>query len=475
MSKQKELIKNTAIIAIGKISTQIITFLFLPIYTISLTPKEYGFVDLSITYITLLAPIITIQLEMAVFRFLIDARNDSVKKQEIITNTIGSFMMMLTASTIIAIIINYFINIPYFWLLLINIATSATSNILLQITRGLGSNKIFAYGSFLTGVSNTIISVILITLFKTGISGMLTAMIVANIFCIIFISFKMNIAKYIKLDKLNPTIKKDLRKYSLPLVPNGVALWAINVSDRTIISTMLGVALNGIYAVSNKFALILGSFSGILTMSWTESVSKHINAKDGPKFISETLNACLILFISIGLVIVAITPVIFPIVISHDYIDAINYIPVLIAGVVISNLMSLYGAIYVAKKLTKKIATTSIIAAILNITLTILLIPKLGLYGAAFATFLAFLFITIFRHFDIKKYIHVKYEHIKIIVISIIFIASSLCHYLNQPVLNIINLLIAMIIFGIITRKQMRYVLNRSAIYVNLFRKRKAN
>ena len=49
MSKKKELVKNTIILLFGKLSTQFITFLLLPLYTSILSSKDYGIVDLVTT------------------------------------------------------------------------------------------------------------------------------------------------------------------------------------------------------------------------------------------------------------------------------------------------------------------------------------------------------------------------------------------------------------------------------------------
>ena len=46
MNQKKELIKNTLIISIGKFSTQLVSFLLLPLYTTLLTTSEYGQYDL---------------------------------------------------------------------------------------------------------------------------------------------------------------------------------------------------------------------------------------------------------------------------------------------------------------------------------------------------------------------------------------------------------------------------------------------
>ena len=75
MSKGKQLLKNTIIVTIGKISTQLITFLLLPVYTAILTKEEYGVVDLLNTLVGLFLPIVTLQVEQGLFRYLIDYRN----------------------------------------------------------------------------------------------------------------------------------------------------------------------------------------------------------------------------------------------------------------------------------------------------------------------------------------------------------------------------------------------------------------
>ena len=74
MNREKELFKNTAIVGIGKISTQVITFFLLPVYTALLSTEEYGIVDLLNTLVMLLVPIISFQIEQAIFRYLVESR-----------------------------------------------------------------------------------------------------------------------------------------------------------------------------------------------------------------------------------------------------------------------------------------------------------------------------------------------------------------------------------------------------------------
>ena len=113
MGKKKELIKNTFIIFLGKFCTQFLSFFLLPIYTGYLTSSQYGTVDLITTYITLFVPIISLQLEMAIFRELVDVRNNESKQKEIITSAPYSIFIQFSMVLFVFLIISIIFEIPY--------------------------------------------------------------------------------------------------------------------------------------------------------------------------------------------------------------------------------------------------------------------------------------------------------------------------------------------------------------------------
>ena len=85
MSREKELVKNTAIIAVGRICAQAASFLLLPVYTALLSTEEYGIVDLLNTYVSLIVPIVTLQMEQALFRYLVEHRKKEEEKSTLIS------------------------------------------------------------------------------------------------------------------------------------------------------------------------------------------------------------------------------------------------------------------------------------------------------------------------------------------------------------------------------------------------------
>ena len=128
MSKTSSLIKNTIIIALGKISTQFISFLLLPLYTAYLAAGEFGVVDLITVIVSLTAPIIMLSLEMAVFRFLIDGRGVKERQASVITNSLQMVVYSTLTASLVYVVVMQFVVIPYAWLALCSVLASIGSN-----------------------------------------------------------------------------------------------------------------------------------------------------------------------------------------------------------------------------------------------------------------------------------------------------------------------------------------------------------
>lgn len=461
MNKKGELIKNTIIILVGKVATQFISFFLLPLYTSYLSTSEYGIVDLIITYISLLVPVVTLQEEMATFRFLIDSRNNIENKQKVIYNSLKVICISALSFILFYGIICAFIDIPFKIYILANIIVTMFSGLLLQIARGLGRNIVYSFASFLTGVSTLIFNIVFIVILGIGAKGILISTILANMICILVIFFSLKIYQNINIKFESKEITTEMIKYSLPLVPNGISWWIVNVSDRTIISTMLNVAANGIYAVSTKFSSVLSSLFGIFSMSWTESASIHINDNDRDEFFSDIADNVIRIFSCLCIGIVAFMPFVFHIFIKESFNEAYSYIPINLLASFFNCIVGIYSSIYIAKKLTKKVATTSILAAFINIVFNLLFIKVIGVYAACISTVIAYLSMAIYRHFDLKKYVSLKYNPLTLILTISAFAIVYIFYYINNRYLNIVSLIFAIMYSIIINRNLLIDIANK--------------
>ncbi len=452
MSKKKDLMKNTIIIFCGKVCTQLISFFLLPLYTGYLATKDYGIVDLITTYVTLLVPIITLELEMSIFRFLVDSRNKDKEIKKLMSNNFFILLIALSIFIILYLIVTSFWKFDYRFLILIDIVICTLDGNFLQVARGMGKTLDFSISCIITGAFTIISNILLIAILKLGAVGMIASMTLANGLGALYLFVRLKLYSLINFKLVDKNLIKSMYRYSIPLVPNGISWWIVNVSDRTIISFVLGAAANGVYAISNKFPTILSSLLGIFNLSWSESAALHINSSDRDEFFSDVSNTITKLFTSLGVGMIACMPFIFPILINSKYNAAYNQIPILVLGAVFNVIICLYNGIYIAKKLTKQVASVTIIGAIVNILVNVVLIKYLGLYAASISTALAYFVMMLYRFIDLKKYMTIKYEKGLFIKTILIFSFSIILYYQNNLILNIINLLVV-VIYAIILNK----------------------
>ena len=225
--RSKELTKNTFIITLGRVSTQFISFLLLPLYTALLTTEEYGTVDLITTLVQLLVPVVSIMIDQGVFRYLLNCEAEEEKKRTISS---AFFLLLITSATSCGIffIISLFVANPYkSWLLLILIAT-AFSNLFLQIARGLKQTTDYALGSFICSASTIVLNVLCIAALHMGATGMLIATFLGNAICCFFLFVKLKVFRYVSIAAYNKKLAIDELKYSAPLVPNQLSIWVLN-------------------------------------------------------------------------------------------------------------------------------------------------------------------------------------------------------------------------------------------------------
>lgn len=450
MSKGKDLAKNTAIVSIGKICTQLITFLLLPVYTAVLSNEEYGVVDLLNTLTSLLLPIVTLQIEQGIFRYLIDCRENNEKQIKLITTIIRFMIIQSIACIVIFLCVSPFIHNEYKYFLMANLLMGIFSSLLLQICRGLGDNATYAIGSFITGAFTVVLNVIFIVAFRWGAYGMLGATAISNFICAVYIFLKRKIYKYIKPKQFDKTILKEIIKYSVPLIPNMISWWIVSASDRTIISAVIGIAQNGIYSAANKFSGVFTTLYSVFNLTWTESASININSEDRDEFFSKILDFVIRFFGCLCLGTIAVMPFVFNILINEKFAEAYYQIPILILGSVFNILVSFVGSIYVAKKLTKEIAKTSIISAVINIFVNIALIKSIGLYAASISTVIAYALMFIYRWIDVKKYVKFNVNKILMFALTIMYGVTIFTYYLKNTMISVVVLVIV-VVFAIIT------------------------
>lgn len=453
MSREKRLAKNSFILLIGQVIPKLTFLIVLPILTAYLTKTEYGTYDLINVLQSLLIPIITLQIQVAAFRYLIENKDDIKEKKSIITNV----FLFLIPDIIILFIGTYFALFMYSLssriLISFYLVFELIYNVFGQIARGLLDTKGYSIAGIINSVINMILTIVLVYFFKMGLNGLLLCLCTSVIIPSILLFFKEKMYLLFEFKLKDKTILKKLLNYSWPMIPLAISMWIINASDRLMITFYLGIEANAVYAVARKIPNIINMVQGSFHTAWTESAALADKDEDSSEYYSSMFDTLFKITAGVTMLIACFTPFLFNILIKGNYKEAYFQMPILLLSMVFFSLSSFMGGLYTAKKRTKSVGFTTVAAAVINILVDFVLINKIGLYAASISTLISYIVLTIFRMIDVKRFVDIKYNINNIISILFITTISCLLLYIDSIYIIIINIVLSVIFAAIINKK----------------------
>lgn len=461
MNRKNELLKNSIIIGIGNIFTKAISFLLVPLFTLWLTTKQYGDYDLLYSYVSLIVPAITLQLEQANLRYTLEKKADGPRYFHV------SAIVVIINSIIIGVIFGLICHFEYHSAFAFCSIAYALQIYMTEYLRGCNELKQYSIANIFCGICTIVFSFVLVKICNFGVSGLLTAFGLSYLLTAAVIYIQKRLYQGIRKDLSNDnmTTLKLLLAYSLPLLPNAISWWITNVSDRTIIRVFIGSHYNGLYAVSCKIPSLITVFYGIFNLAWQQSaiLSAKDDLEERKKFYGSIFRQLSVFLFSGAFVVISATPILYKLFLKPEYMDGINVVPILIWATVMLNLAQFLGGILLGFKDTKTNGSTTVLAAIVNLAIDLLLIQKIGLYAAAGSTLVSYFLMMILRMkklkslFDMKKVIStVTIGSLAVIGVSALMITIQ--NFLFQWAI----LLLMIVLFFFMNRKTIRSILNRA-------------
>lgn len=405
-SRKKYLFKNTIIFTIGGLGTKLIAFFLVPLYTKYLSTSQFGIVDLVVTICTILVPIISFNIGEAIMRFSLDknADYDSIMRIGWLFTGISVFL-----GTISIPVLSLFESLRTFGIL-IGLYSISLGLYQIAICNLRGKELLMQYS--IVNIINTFLIAVLNIVFwvylEMGVNGYFVSYISANLLTAILAFVLGNAFSALKIGKVDVSLLKQMVRYSFFLIPTSLMWWITNSSDRLMVSTMIGVSANGIYAVSYKLPNMISSLTAIFNQAWSYSAIREVGSKDENAYTNVVYNRLFSLMIlSTGLLTVVLKPFLW-VYVDRPYYSAWKYIPYLVIGSIFMTQATFLSTAYTVHKNSKGFLISGAVGAITNIILNLLLIPMLGVTGASLATCVSYLAVFVYRIIDTRKYITIE-------------------------------------------------------------------
>ncbi len=450
-NKYEELLKNTGILTIGNLSSKILIFFLVPIYTSALSTTDYGFYDLTISTVHLLFPIFSLNIVDSVLRFILD-RQSTVSDIYCVSDKLIKISCIISFVLICILSLFDFCGdlVRYVFVLSLYYVFYSYNSLFLQVAQGVNQVKTIAVTGILGAITLFGSTIIFLLWFDLGLLGFYIANVLGQAIPVIYYTFDLKVWNYRKCASFQlKSIQRKMLQYSMPLIINTVCWWVNSASDKYVVTFMCDVSVNGLLSVAYKIPNVLSVLTGIFMQAWQISaIKEYEEGKDGT-FYGQTfvyLNMLVCIFVALCILM---TKVVAHYLFFADFYEAWMFVPMLLISSMFNASSGYIAPILNASYNTKDVAKSGLYGMSINIILNIGLTYLIGAQGITIATSVSSLLIFYIRKKALKgKILNGKY-YTKVICTWIILVIHSIIYvYTNIVWLNIAITIVIFVLYA---------------------------
>jgi O-antigen/teichoic acid export membrane protein len=448
----KQLGKETAIYGISTIVGRFLSFLLVPFFTNVFSQAEYGIITNVYAYIAFFNIIYLYGMDSAYLKYA-STQELGNEKQTFST----AFNSVFLTSFLLSILILIFkepltilfgleksqLTIVYFVAGILFF--DAVSNVIFARLRF--HNKALRFASFklLNIISNVVLNIVGIFIWKLGPLSVFLAGFGSSLFTFVLLLPDLIKSYQSKIDK---SILQALLKFGLPFIPAGLASIVTQVIDRPILLALTDASTVGVYQANYKLGIFMMLFVSMFQYAWQPFYLKQSLKENAKELFAKVLTYFTLfaftIFIILSLFIEDLVRIKFFgfYLIGKDFWDGLYIVPIVLLAYVFNGFyINFLAGIQIQKK-TQYMPLVSGLGAIVNVVSNFILIPLIGMLGAAYATLLAYFAMAVFQYFLSQRFYRIKYEWRKVFLIGI----SSILSYVVFLLVNDLNLINALLL-----------------------------
>lgn len=460
----KKLASQTAIYGLSSIVGRLLNYLLVPLYTRLFLPNQYGIVTELYAYTVFLLVLLTYGTETAFFRFAKDKLQNKVFSTILIAlftsstvfiavvflfiNPIADFLQYAQHQHYIKwfaviVAVDAFVSIPFANLRLHDKAVKFVTFKLLNIGLNIGLNLFFLLycPSAFKANPNAWFSFFYNPNF--GIEYIFISNLIASLFTLLIFLPDLLRVKW----QFNAALLRQILRYSAPLMLAGLAGMVNESLDRILLKHFLLVpehVLNageyvmaqiGIYGANYKLAILMTLFIQTFRYAVEPFFFKQAQYADAKQKYALVMNY----FVVFGLLIFLGITLFIDIVkffIDVTYHQGLQIVPILLVANLFLGVIFNLSVWYKLTNRTLYGAALALFGAAVTIAFNLMLIPKMGYIGSAWATLICYSGMMVVSYFLGQRFYKINYAVLKLSAYFafalFLFFADNLLHFSSK-------------------------------------------
>ncbi len=438
--KLKELSKDTAIYGISTILGRFLSFLLVPLYTNVFTTAEYGIFAYLYTILAFMNIVYIYGMDVAFLKYASLAEEQ--KKKDYFSTP----FLLVSSTTLLATFVflmlhnhlNQALDIPnqydslivYLILILLFDTLSLIPFTNLRLKRQAGK---FATIKILNIVTNLTLNLILILKYHYGIEAIFISNLIAS--ALSFVLLLPDTVKLLTL-KIDRRILRQMVKFGIPYLPASIAAMMVQMIDVPILRELTNDATVGIYRANYKLGIFMMLFVSMFQYAWQPFFLNNAKEKNAKEIFAKVFT----IFFIVGSVVWAFVSFFIKdlasieilngrTIIGKEFLGGIYIVPiVLLAYLFYGMYVNFTAGIYIEEK-TKFMPYITGAGALVNVGVNFLLIPYYGYWGAAVATLISYVVMSVALFFTAQKFYNINYEYKKIFANFVLILIAIFVYY----------------------------------------------
>jgi len=441
MNRLKQLGKDSVIYGIGGALANGVALVLLPLYTRVFSPSEYGTIEMMVVIVSCLLATLVMGMDSAQSYFFFEQKKNGLQAQREVVSAILQLrltwgVVAVVAAGLFSPLLNslFFQGSLHWHYFAIAFAGAFFATIMgqsIELFRLLYKPWSYVFITLANSILGAGLIVLLVTVFDQGVYGYFLGTTMAA-FAITAVGWFL-MRDYVDFTRWHTVWWPRLLRFGVPLLPAGLAFYAMSTMDRWFIQHYHDSEALGIYSAGAKFSLIMALIAHTFRKAWWPVAMDAMQSDDGP----DTFRMIARLYMGIGTAGVIVLAVISPWLVrwmtGSEFHSAWPVVSILAWQSLFYGFYLIGSAgIWKAEK-TYISMILMIVAASINLGLNYILVPTYGGIGAAIATATTFFIWTISSMFISEKYWQVGFPFIIIfcqiglgtIVVSVLLVLMS--------------------------------------------------
>jgi len=459
---------------LGNVFNRMLSFLLIPFYTNYLTTSDYGTLELVELSGYFAGMFMAMGVSNAVLRFYYDSDDPEDRRRIVSTAHVSvwgiavamGIGLVALSPNISGLVFHSTDNRNLFRLAFISLALTVCAEVPLNYLRAQQKSVLFTIISVARLLMGLGLNILFLVGMKWGVEGILVSTLLSQIAATLILSAYTFRKTGFRVSW--PDLRA-MTSYGLPYIASGLSVFVLHLSDRFFLERYSTLSVVGIYALGSKFAMAV---SPLLTEPflavWRPKAFEIAHQKDAKETYSNVFTYYCFLGMFLVLAISTFTQDLIPFMSPPEFHASRLVVPMVALSYLMwggSLLMQL--GVLLAKK-TRHIAWVGAVAAGLKLILAPLLIPPLGMWGAAWATLASCTLLFCLQYWIEHRYLVIPYQWsrlVKLLVaaglgyaVSVIWDPESLILGLALKTLLVLSFPVLLAAFGFYTEPERRRI-----------------